>query len=108
MARLQTHHDVARVLSRREQTELGSGAPRIGRHFRRRREDLFDRANLAIGLSQSAAGGRQVIENESTFIRCGKEPGAHPGDLRFLALGPTHRGSVASQRVEQTWENRTE
>ena len=61
-ARLQAHEDVAGVLRRGEQPQLGSGAPRVGRDFRRVRTHLLDRPHLAVGFrrapSPPASGSR--------------------------------------------------
>ena len=72
-SRLQPHEDVAAVLLRREQAELGAGAAGVRQHVRRLLNDLFHLSQHAIGLLQGAAGRRQVVDDESAFVGLGQE-----------------------------------
>ena len=66
--RLESHDDVAAILLRREQAELGAGAPRRPGDLRRRRENLLDDVHLPVGLGQRRAARAEVVEDERAFV----------------------------------------
>ena len=73
---LQADEDVARVRLRREQAELGSGAPLDGRDLRRLEQDLFDLPQLTIGLLEGAARRCLVVDDKAAFVGLRQEAAA--------------------------------
>src|SRR5690349_13614350 len=74
--RLETRDDVTRVLLRREQPELRSGASRRAGDLRSTREYSLDDVELSIRLGECGAAGREVIEHKRALVHLRQEPGA--------------------------------
>ncbi len=72
---MQARDDVARVLRRGEQPQLGAGAAGRRFDFWRRREDSLGDAHLPIGLVQGGATRREVVEHEGPFVHLGEKAG---------------------------------
>ena len=60
---------------RREQAELGAGAPRRTGNLGSRCENRLHDVELPVGLSQSRSARTPVVEDERTFVHFGEETG---------------------------------
>ena len=70
---LQLYEEVAGVGLGDGEGKAGAGAARETLHVGGRGENLFGEEELAVGLGETRAGGRMVVDDEAAFIHRGQE-----------------------------------